>query len=94
MLDPAAVEDPGNGGMTGHSGGAFRGGVSRTAADDEAEDVVVGAPAGWINLKGAGHEIAVSYGGGGGSDPERVGSAGRAGLAAPTGSVGGTLGDC
>ena len=60
MVDPAAVEDVGSGGITGHSGGAFRGGVPNSAADDEAEDVVVGTAAGSMNLRGAGHEIATS----------------------------------
>ena len=50
MLDPAAVEDGGSGGITGHLGGVFRGGVSWSAADDGAEDVVLGVPAGGINL--------------------------------------------
>ena len=59
-VDPAGVEAVVSGGIKGHNGGAFRGGVPNSAADDEAEDVVVGTAAGSMNLRGAGHDIATS----------------------------------
>ena len=67
-LDPAVVEASVSGGIRGHSGGVVRRGVPNSATDDEAEDEVVGTAADPMNLRDAGHDIATSYGGGGGSD--------------------------
>ena len=59
-LDPAEVEAVVSGGIKGHSGGVVRSGVPNSAADDEAEDEVVGTAADPMNLRGAGHDIATS----------------------------------